>query len=1617
MLNAGGAEGPTPAGTRLFDATAALLHLAQIQNIQGSAMSTSDAAEAVRAGLLARGRELLGSELGFANFLLHTMAATDVEDLGAVGATAFEARLRDSFGRFGNKGPDTVVIEAFVPRGATAPLIVDVTSPDSPFLVDSVLGALRARGGTVRLVSHPVLPVDPITRPMRVLATTQTDAARVSFIHIEADPLGDAEANANLKTEIAATLADVRSAVTAWRPMLERLHRAVQDLRRAEGTVDAAHLSEALEFLGWLADANFVFLGMREYRLRDGDIEPVAESGLGLMRDPAVKVLRAGKEPAESTPAQRAFLAGPELVRVMKANFRTRVHRRSHMDYVGIKLFDADFRVSGELRLVGLFTSQSLTTPNAEVPLLRRKLGRVIEASGLDAEGHAGKALTAALSSYPRDELFQVDAELLGRHAAVIAQLPDRPRVRVLARPDPSGNYVSVLLYMPRDNYDSTVRARVGAILADRYGGRLSAFYPSFPDDALVRVHFIIGRDGGEVPDVDRAALEAEIAGLSQSFADRLTRSAAGHLDVADYRGAFTPGYEAGTTIETALGDIAVLRGLSEAQRFAVRLLPRQGNELGLRIYHFGGPIPLSNRVPMLEHFGFRVIEEDTEAVTPRGGATLFVHDMVVATAAPLDLKSLGTLIEAALVAVWHGEADDDAYNRLIAAARLAWDDVAVLRALGRYLAQAGIAYSHTYLATTLAAHAPAASALVRLFHATLDPSVGGDRQALATEARGVVAAALEQTTTIDEERILGRFLNLVDAAVRSNHAQRGPGNKRRPALAIKFEGTRIDGLPEPRPFREIFVTSPRVEGVHLRFGPIARGGIRWSDRPEDFRTEILGLAKAQQVKNAVIVPEGAKGGFVLRALPKGADRETTARVGRECYEIFIGALLDITDDLRGEHIVPPAGVLRRDGDDPYLVVAADKGTASFSDVANAIALSRGFWLGDAFASGGSSGYDHKKMGITARGAWESVKRHFRELGRDIHSEPFTVAGVGDMSGDVFGNGMLLEKTIRLVAAFDHRHIFLDPDPDPAASHLARRKLFERERSSWDDYDKSVISKGGGVFARNAKLIALSAEAGKALGVTAKTIAPDALVTAILQAEVDLMWFGGIGTFVRASTESNADAGDRANDAVRITASALRAKVVGEGANLAMTQAARIEYARAGGRLNTDAIDNSAGVNSSDLEVNIKIALGGLMKTGVLSERARNALLAEMTGEVAELCLRNNYLQTLAISLGQRRGANELPDLAELMRDLEGRGLLDRALDGLPDETAMSERLAARQAFTRPELSVLLAHAKNALRAELLGSGVPDDPYLSRDLLRYFPATLVSKHREMIETHRLRREIIATVLANGIVNRGGPALALRLQQAASASPARVAAAFAAARDSFGMIEILGLIDRLDGVVPAAAQLELYADVEAILADRALWFLRHAQLDAGLEATVTRHTKAVTELRGAMPSLVTPELKLLLNGRAARMQELGASRDFARRLADLAALTLANDAVLVADRQSVSVADAATAIYAVIERFKLGPMVTGGGLPGLTDRFDRRALDRARANLFRAVRDIAADSLAAGTGPVPVRLAAWHRARAADIDGIASEVAALLGGELSLSRLSIAGGLMSDLARQ
>lgn len=1592
-----------------------------------------------RTGLIDAAADLVNGQGGTGGFVRDLFGRVPPEDLSPYPADALAdlaGRARDFLAAPRHPGDPARLrlSDLTLPRDGKQRdvTVLEIVNDNRPFLLDSTLAALTFHGLTAQLVAHPILGVerDGGGGLIRVVGETTADAhgtlARESLLHIHLDRV-EGEARKFLEASLVQVHHDVADVAADHAKMRARLADLAASYGRTPSPLPEAETSEARAFLNWLADGHFTLLGMQEHGIQ-GDQHPlVPETSLGVLRDPGTAVLRRGGSLVDYTPEILAFLEEPQALIITKASARSRVRRSNHLDYIGVKLFSAAGKLAGEVRIVGLFTAAAYASPAREVPVIRRKVEAVLARAGLDPTSHAGRSLLAVLETYPRDDLFQIDIDRLTRFALGIVDLADRPRIRVLSRPDRFGRFVSLLVYVPKDRYDSGIRAKIGAYLAQSYDGRLSVAQPDFPDGPLARTHYIIGLSEEAPPERDPATLEAGIAAIVRTWADGLRAALAERGRArglaARYAEAFSAAYRENFLPEVAVDDIATLDALSDTNPRAVSIGRRETDppsQIRLKVFSRGTAIALSDRVPGLENLGFRVINERTYRVEPPGtgeAERVWLHDMLIerATGTPIDVPTLEKPLGAAMLAIADDLAESDGYNRLVLEAALPWREAALLRAFGRYLRQLRIRYGQDYIAGTLARHAGITRDLVALFHARFDPATEGDREAAQADIRARIEGALGEVTSLDDDRILRRFVNLIEAAIRTNFFQVDEAGAPRGTISFKFACAKVSGMPLPRPLFEIFVYSPRVEGVHLRFGYVARGGLRWSDRPEDFRTEILGLVKAQQVKNAVIVPVGAKGGFFPKRLPPSSDRAAWMAEGTESYRIFIRTLLELTDNIVDGEIVPPPNTVRQDPDDAYLVVAADKGTATFSDIANAISIEKGHWLGDAFASGGSQGYDHKGMGITARGAWEAVKRHFREMDVDTQSDPFTVVGVGDMSGDVFGNGMLLSKTIRLVAAFDHRDIFLDPNPDAAASFAERARLFALGRSSWADYDKSLISSGGGVFSRSLKTIPLSAEIRAALAFDRAEATPAELMQAILRAPADLLWFGGIGTYIRATTETDEDAGDRANDAIRIAAPELRAKVIGEGANLGLTQRGRIEAARSGVRLNTDAIDNSAGVNTSDVEVNIKIALMGPERDGRLTYDARNELLAAMTEEVGHLVLRNNELQTLSLSLAQRGGLGETGFAMRTMQALEAENRLDRSVEYLPDDATLSERMRRGEGLTRPEYAVLLAYAKLSLHDAILASAVPNDPYFDREVQRYFPKELRERFPDAIKGHRLRREIIATALANIIVNRGGPSLVTRLVDGTGADAATIAKAYAATRDAFGLMELNLAIDGLAGRIGGQAQLGLYAEVQEVLANRIVWFIRNLDLSGGLSPIVARYRDGVAAVEAALPQVLGEDARAEVEAREAELIERGMAQPRARRLASLRALVSAPDIVRVAETSGRPVEDIASTHFVLEREFGLDALAAAARTAPVSDTFDRIALERAVAGIASAHRRLTAE-VVADIGAGPEAVAAWVKARGPALARIRDAVEGIAASDLTVSKATVAASLLADLAR-
>ncbi|MCP5472433.1 MAG: NAD-glutamate dehydrogenase [Sinobacteraceae bacterium] len=1497
---------------------------------------------------------------------------------------------------------------------------VAIVTDDMPFLVDSLGMAFSARGIAIHLLVHPVLEVqrDAAGRlrelrpgtgeavPATAGRSRRTAMARhESWQLYEIDRQYDPEAIRALQHRLQQTLADVRAAVEDWRPMRQRMRALADDLKaRTPARTPREEATEASHLLDWMESGHFVFLGYRQYRLRRGRttdrLEPHHGTGLGILRD--------GPGTARATTTllrgrMREVARSPAPLVISKANSLATVHRAAYLDYVAVKEFDAHGTPRAEHRFIGLWTSTAYFASPQDIPLLRRKVDTVIAQFGLDPSSHDGKAAMAVLENWPRDELFQSTVRELVAFVRSVVNLYERRTTRLLARRDPFGRFWSCMAYVPRDRYTTEVRQRIELILRQALDGADIESQVQISSSKHARVHVVVRTSSGAAAparfDVD--AVERQIALAATTWTDRLRAALVARFEASAaarlatrYGTAFPLAYQDEVDPADALDDVADLESLHESpQALRLNLHRPPGSppsRLHLRIVKAGGPIAISDLLPMMENFGLRVMSERPWRIAlpdVAGGANVQDFELEHGAGLALDIEKIEPRFVEAVLASWRGEVENDGFHRLLLPTSLTVRQLVVLRAYCRYLLQTGLPFSQVYMERVLTAHTAFAADLVRLFETRFDPDAPErGRDGRTRKLSAMLTRRLESVAGADEDRILRAFLATIEATLRTNFWQRDAHGAMRPTLALKLDPAGIPGLPLPRPRFEIFVYSPSVEGVHLRMGLVARGGLRWSDRREDFRTEILGLMKAQNVKNTLIVPVGAKGGFVPRRLAAGASRDEAQRQGVAAYRDFIGALLDVTDNIVGERIVPPPRTVRQDGDDPYLVVAADKGTASFSDTANGIALERGFWLGDAFASGGSAGYDHKKMGITARGAWECVKRHFRELGLDTQATPFTVAGIGDMSGDVFGNGMLLSPQIKLVAAFNHQHIFIDPDPDPRRSWRERERLFRLPRSGWDDYDRRLLSRGGGVHLRSAKTIPLSPEAQRLLGIAATTAPPIEVIRAILRMQVDLLWNGGIGTYVKASTESPAAAGDRSNDAVRVDGRELRARVVGEGGNLGFTQLGRVEYALTGGRINTDFIDNSAGVNTSDVEVNLKILTNAEERRSALQRPERNRLLFAATDEVALLVLRNNYLQSQALSTLEAQAARRLLELQHVTRLLEREGLLDRKVEFLPDDETFAERHKRSLGLTRPELAVLLSYSKISLNQQLIESDVPEDPYLSQELERYFPARFARRFPRAITRHRLRREIIATATTNSVINRMGPSFVPRAIEDTGANAAQVARAYSTVRECFDLRACWARIEALDNRVPAAIQYAMHGQTARLLRHTSYWLLHHRRGRLDIEATVRHFRPAIRELSSLLPGALAGLDREAWQRNHTAYADHGAPPELASFMASSDAMATAFDIVEIATARRAGLALTAGIYFHAGARLGLDWLRAGiESLPvdGTWQAVARRGL---RDAALRIQRRIAEQVLAVpGRSTVETQLERWLVRRATDLE--------------------------------
>ncbi len=1486
------------------------------------------------------------------------VAPEDLLDRSAVdayGAALSQYRLAS------NRPQGTAAVHVFTPTidsnewAADGHSVVEIVTDDMPFLVDSVTMSLTAQERAIHVVIHPQLLVrrDVTGALLEVCdgeseqTESSADLVRESWMHIEIDRETQPEYLEAIEASLVAILSDVREVVEDWDKMHEQALHLVAELEEHPPPLPDNEVTESTALLRWLADDHFTFLGYREYQLQqiDGDdaLRAVPGTGLGILRADQDMSASYGKLPAKVAAKARE----KQLLIVTKANSRSTVHRPAYLDYVGVKRFDANGEVVGERRFLGLFSSAAYTESLTRIPVLRDKAQQLIAGAGFSGMSHSGKALMDILETYPRDELFQTSVEELLPVAEAVLHLRERRQLRFFVRRDTYGRFLSCLVYLPRDRYTTQVRERMQDILKSTMGADSIDYTARVSESVLARLHFVIRAAPGRIlNDFDESQLETRLADATRSWTDDFLVALheqfgeeTGSRLARTYGDAFPEAYKEDFTPRVAAADV---RRMEEVGTEPIGLslyspVDASEGEARFKVFRIGSPLSLSQVLPVLSSMGVEVVDERPyELERPTDRAWIYDFGLRRSTKMPEGTREL---FQDGFMAVWAGLAESDGFSALVLDGGLDWRRVSILRAYAKYFRQGATPFGQGYIESSIRANVSLARMLVDLFEVRFQPGPDEGPEALdpetparverAAEIERAILAGLDQVASLDHDRIVRSYLAAIKATLRTNFYQPDADGRPKSYISLKLDTSTVPDLPEPRPAFEIFVYSPRVEGVHLRFGAVARGGLRWSDRREDFRTEVLGLVKAQMVKNTVIVPVGAKGGFYCKQLPDpAADREAWLAEGIACYKTFICGLLDITDNLVSGQTVPPAHVVRHDSDDSYLVVAADKGTATFSDIANSVAKDYGFWLGDAFASGGSVGYDHKAMGITARGAWESVRRHFRERGIDCQSEDFTCVGIGDMSGDVFGNGMLLSEHIKLVAAFDHRHIFLDPSPDPAASYAERRRLFGLPRSSWADYERGLVSEGGGIFPRTAKAIEISPEVAAVLDLdaTTTTLTPVELMRAILVSPVDLLWNGGIGTYVKAASESHAEAGDKANDAIRVNGAELRCQSVGEGGNLGFTQRGRIEHAAAGGRICTDFIDNSAGVDTSDHEVNIKILLDAVMRAGDMTEKQRNELLASMTDEVADLVLGDNYDQNLALSNSAAVATSLMHVHEAWIRRLEKGGLLDREIEFLPSEKEFQARRTAGLALTPPELAVLLAYTKIVLAEELARSSLPDDPFLHGELTSYFPSKLQQNLRDAMVSHPLRRQIIVTQVVNDLVNFAGITFFHRLSQETSATADDLARAHLVCRKVYGADELISQINGLDNQIDAAVQTDMRLAVRTLVERASRWLVNNRRPPLDSAGTVAHFGSDIQRVMHSLPDILTGVQAEEFEARLKSLQKSGVSAELASAIAVLPPAYAVLEVVEIARRDDIDALEVARVHSALADRLGLSELM-------------------------------------------------------------------------------------------
>ncbi|MFD2166577.1 NAD-glutamate dehydrogenase [Thalassotalea euphylliae] len=1478
----------------------------------------------------------------FANLLYGNISTSDLahrNDSDLYGATM------SLWNSLSDHVDDKPVIKVFNPEVSkhgwkSSHTIIEVIVQDMPFLVDSLRIALNRQGLSPHLMlNSPIQVVRNTKNQITKIASTADAKIRSSkaetVFFIEIDRQDSAEVMASLTEELYSVVSDILLTVNDWQPMLKKLNNVITDVKKAKLPCEKQEKEDSLEFLQWVADNHFTIMGYRSYDVKTlkGDVALAAnvDSSLGLMRNSKGTKQRLISTLSETA---REIALGKNLLILTKTNSRSRVHRPAHLDYIGVKRFDDKGNVVGEERFIGLFGSAYYTNSALNLPLIKSKVIGVCDASGFGKGTHAYKTLINILETYPRDEILQSSISELLQNVKGIMQMQERDYTGLFVRRDAFSRFYSCMVYVPRERYNTKLRIQTQQLLGEFFGSDQEVeFNTYFSESVQARTHYIV-RVNHTKADINVKEIEKNLNEAARSWDDKLAAALNSHKGEALGKAlsrkysAFPQSYKDEILPGTAIVDIEKLEKVCEQCPLEMLFYQPQEEDatsrfVKLKLFHKGEPLHLSDVLPMLENFGLRVIGESPYAIRTSEGETCWILDfsMLLTGEREFNLDKVQTLFQDAFAKVWSGHLEDDGFNRLILGAGVGGREVSILRAFAKYERQIGGTFSQNYIEDTFARYPNLAELLIKLFNLRFDPTVKRSEKAI-TKVLTDIESSLDNVANLDDDRIIRRFVEMINATIRTNYFQNDKQGNEKSYISFKITPKEISDIPQPIPAFEIFVYSPQVEGVHLRGGKVARGGLRWSDRREDFRTEVLGLVKAQQVKNTVIVPVGAKGGFVCKQLPVNGSRQEVFEAGKECYRTFIRGLLDITDNIVKGEIVPPNDVVRHDEDDPYLVVAADKGTATFSDIANAISEEYNHWLGDAFASGGSVGYDHKGMGITAKGAWESVKRHFREMDIDCQTTDFTVIGVGDMAGDVFGNGMLLSKHIRLQAAFNHMHIFIDPEPVASSSYKERERLFNMPGCTWEDYNKDLISEGGGIFSRAAKSIKLTPQIKKMLGTQKQSMAPNDLIKAILMMKVDLMWNGGIGTYVKGSTETNAEVGDRANDSLRINGSELRAKVVGEGGNLGLTQLGRIEYGAKGGRINADSVDNVGGVDCSDNEVNIKILLNGLVTSGDLTVKQRNQLLYDMTDEVSDIVLEDCYDQTHSLSITAMRGASQLKEQTRFIHELERAGKLDRALEFIPNDDELAERLAQNKGLTRPELSVLLAYSKMVLKEDLVCPEITDNPYHDRLLISAFPKQLQEKYAKQMQDHPLRAEIIATKLANKLGNDMGFNFVNRMQEETGASVAEVANCYTMASEVFEMGTVWADIAKLDNKIPTSVQTEMLFQLRRNVRRATRWFLRHRDKGMDIQQTIDFFSGTFATMTKSLDKFMASEeveqLQHVENG----LVKSGVPKKTARRISQLSTLFSVMDLAEIANQDGRSVELVAELYFKLGDRLDL-----------------------------------------------------------------------------------------------